>query len=298
MLQAGFAVAVMLVGGGAVAPAHADHPIIMPVRSDDLAGVQKCYDDPQSSAFCDKCAGPNNYNPSLTNYVILRETLKAGGMPVRLVGIDSPNSARSRLMVETGVATVKADWDFNMDGNNQLLKSDPFIEAGLLFKGLYGLADNEALQKAADIGDVKDLSAVMNPNWRLDWQVLQAMEITDLYPVSTKSQMFRLVARHRADFTLLEFSPRPDLMQEYDGIKLVPVVGVKVAMPNAQHFMVSRKSPRAQEIVAALNRGLQILKQTGLISQCLAQGGLVNASTRDWQVLNTRDLDGNGQRLF
>lgn len=280
------AVVLFVVVVGLPVAGYADPPVIMPVRSIDLSGVQKCYDDPQSSDFCDRCNGPNYNNTSLTNYVLLRETLKAGGMGVNVVGIDSPNSARSRLMVADGVATVKADWDFNIAGNDSVLKSDAFIEAGELFKGIYGLPDNSNLQKARDLDDIRRLTAVSNPHWRLDWMVLTEMNLASLYPVSTTGQMYHLIAQGRADFTLLEFSPRSDMMREFEGGRLLPVPGLKVAMPNAQHFMVSRQSPRAEEIIQTLNSGLMKIRENGLLSRCLHQGGLVNASTRDWKILN------------
>jgi hypothetical protein len=284
--------------GGALNDAQADPPLIVPVRSTDLEGVQKCYDDPQSSGFCDRCKSPNNNNNSLTNYVLLRETLKAGGMDVRLVGIDSPNSARSRMMVETGVATIKADWNFNIDNNDLVLKSDAFIRSGELFKGVYGLPDNTSLHNIRDIGDIRPLIAATNPHWRLDWQVLKNMELASLYPVSTTAQMYHLIAQRRVDFTLLEFSPRADMMREFDGEKLVPAPGVKVAMPGSQHFMVSRKDARAQEIIAVLNRGLKALRQNGLLAQCLRQGGLINAQTADWKVLNVSETGISENQIF
>ncbi|OKH89680.1 hypothetical protein [Thalassospira sp. TSL5-1] len=266
--------------------AQADPPLVMPIRSVDLAGVQECYNDPHPGGFCDQCKSPNTGNYSLTNYVLLREALKAGGMDVKLVGIGSPNSARSRMMVETGMATIKADWDFNMDQNEHVLKSDAFIRSGEFFKGIYGLPENPLLKNIHDIRDLRPLIAATNLHWRLDWQVLQNMRLASLFPASTMSQMYNLIGQGRADFTLLEFSARPDMVRELNGLKLAPVADVKVALPGSQHFMVSRGDMRAERIIAVLNRGLKTLRENGLLSQCLHQGGVINAKAADWKVLN------------
>ena len=266
--------------------AQAESAIIMPVRSIDLGSVQACYHDLHSSGFCDRCKSPNIDNISLTNYVLLRETLKAGGMDVRPVAIASPNSPRSRKMVETGMATIKTDWSFNIDHNDQVLKSDAFIRQGEFFKGIYGLPDNPLLQNVHDLADLRLLSATSNPRWRLDWQVLSRMKLANLFPASRIAQMYSLIELRRADFTLLEFAVGPDMVREVHGVKLAPVAGVKVVLPGSQHFMVSRKDPRAEKLIAVLNRGLKVLRENGLLAQCLRQGGLINARTAHWKVLN------------
>ena len=283
------AVALALLVWGRADDVLADAPLIMPVRAIDLGDVQQCYRDPHPGGFCDGCKSPNNGNNSLTNYVILREALKAGGMDIRVIGIASPNSARSRVMVETGLATIKADWDFNMDHNDRVLKSDAFIGPGELFKGIYGRVDNALLRNVRSLDDLRNLTATTNPNWRLDWLILQNINPAYVFSASTTTQMYHLIGEGRVDFTLLEFSPQPGMMRELDGQKLLPVPGVKMALPASQHFMVSTRDARASEIIAAVNRGLRVLRENGVLTQCLRQGGLINPATENWKVLNAAE---------
>jgi len=112
------------------------------------------------------------------------------------------------------------------------------------------------------------------------------MGLRKLVKASTKSQMFTLVAHRGIDFTLVEFSDLPDLAQIHDGIRLVPAPGVKVSLPNSQHFMISKKHPQAEQILVAVNRGLTQLHKLGFIENCLAESGIVNRRVDDWTVLN------------
>ncbi|MDP2698174.1 hypothetical protein [Thalassospira sp.] len=264
--------------------AQAETMILFPVQTADLTGIEDC--SRGQNAYCDRCDVANHNNVSLVNYTILRHALQAGGMAAQILPVESPNSERSRMMVFMGQATVKTDWNFNIDGNDQVYKTQAFMMPGDFKKGVYGLADNAILQSVTRLEDLRRLRAVMNPNWRLDWQILEQFDMPTLFSASTTPQMFRLIAENRADFTLLEFSSAPDMGREVEGIRLVPVPGITVALPGSQHFMVSRAVPNAPEIVAALNRGITILRNNGFIGKCLRQGGILHDETADWAVLN------------
>jgi hypothetical protein len=278
-------------GPGFDFPAWAQRGIVisMPVRSADFAGVLDCYKDDgkkDAGGFCDRCRAQNLNNVSLLNYVILREALRSGGMDARIFPIESPNSERSRKMVESGMATVKSDWAFNIDGDKDVIKTSAFIRAGTFVKGVYGLAGNAKLQSVRTRDDLHDLKGVMNPNWRLDWKIMQSLGAADIFPVSTTAQVFRLIGDHRADFSLFEFSPAQDMGRSFDHIRLVPVPGIKVVLPESQHFMVSRRFPLAHEVAGAIDKGLVVIADQGLIDRCLRQSGVLNPRVKDWFPIN------------
>ncbi|WP_430474273.1 hypothetical protein ACQ0MK_20970 [Thalassospira lucentensis] len=258
--------------------------ITVPVRDADFAVVEACALD--ENPACRQCVEQGSNNVSLMNFSILSEALQKGGITAPLRPVPSPNSERSRLMVANGSADIKSDWAFNIENNENVLKTAPIILAGELEKGLYGHRGINDIRAGIAIEDVKDLRGVSIRTWRLDWQVMEDLAPKSLTSVPTVKQMFALIDLRRADFTLLEFSSEPDMGREIDGIRLVPFAGVKVSLPESQHFMVSRKLPHADEIVEAVNRGIAILREEGFIRRCLVNSGMINQRVEGWRTLN------------
>lgn len=126
----------------------------------------------------------------------------------------------------------------------------------------------------------------MNPNWRLDWKILNTIGLKKLEPASTKDHMYNLISRRGVDFTLLEFSSLEDLGQIRNGIRLVPTPDVKIALPNSQHFMISKKDPRGSKILDVVNSGLSRLHEQGFIEKCINESGIINSRVKGWVVLN------------
>lgn len=266
------------------APLKQDRIIQIPVRQADIDDVEACIRNPSDD--CRKCLQSNQSNLSLMNYTLLREALHAGGIEADIQPIISPNSERSRKMIASGMADIKTDWAFNISGNGDLLETEPFLMAGEIEKGLYvprGFIDGHADNA---LPDIHNLRAVGIRNWRLDWQVLESLPLASLTNAATIKQVFSIINAGRADFTLLEFSSRPDMGREVDGIWLYPIPGIKVSLPETQHFMVSRKLKDADRVVEVLNRGIKALRDNGFIRLCLMNYGIIRPDVQNWHTLN------------
>lgn len=265
----------------------ADDVLLFPTSPKDLVDINICH---KSSGTlyqkCSTCVAGNSTGSAFVNYTILLHTLRAGGLKVQLDPVKSPNSERSRIWVTKGLASIRGDWDFNIDGNTNVYKSDAFIRPGRITKGLYGLPANARLHSVKSLADLQNLTATTSPTWRLDWKILSTIGLKKLEPVSTKANMFSLVQRRGIDFTLLEFTELSDLSQVWGDIRLVPAKGVKIALPNSQHFMISKRIPRSEDIRDGVNRGLAKLHASGFIDACLRESGLVNPQVQQWVTLN------------
>ncbi|AJD53432.1 hypothetical protein SAMN02744133_10552 [Thalassospira xiamenensis M-5 = DSM 17429] len=274
----------LLATSASTAPLKQDQIIRLPVRQADIEGVEACIRSPSDD--CRKCRESNQSNLSLMNYTLLHEALHAGGIKAEVEPVISPNSERSRKMIASGMADIKTDWAFNISGNDDFLKTDPLLRAGEIEKGLY--APRGFMEGKADnaLPDIHTLRAVGIRNWRLDWQVLESLPLASLTNAATVKQMFSIINAGRADFTLLEFSSRPDMGREVDGIWLYPIPGIKVSLPETQHFMVSRKLKDADKVIEALNRGIKTLRDNGFIRLCLMNNGVIHPEVEDWHTLN------------
>src|SRR5690606_32606822 len=96
----------------------------------------------------------------------------------------------------------------------------------------------------------------------------------------------RMVSAQRADFTLAPFQPSPDMKIELNGMELVPIEGLKVAITGTRHWPVSRRHPRGQEIYDALQKGITLMKQRGIIRKAYEESGLFQPEVGAWRLIH------------
>lgn len=267
--------------------AVAGESVRVPLHERDVQAVETCATGRSvHDVDCRHCVAGALTSNGYLNFVVLMHALRAGGLTLPVIPVTSPNSERSRRMVETGRATARGEWDFNIDGRDAVLKTAAFVPPGTIVKGIYGLPVNKRLHGQFKPEDMAGLSAAMIPTWRLDWKILASMNLKHVEAVYTRDALYTMVANRGIDFTLLEFSSLPDMSRVLGGVRLVPAPGVKVALPNSRHFMISRAHPMADALVGAINRGLEVLHGDGFIKQCLVDTGVINLRVADWTVLN------------
>jgi hypothetical protein len=72
-----------------------------------------------------------------------------------------------------------------------------------------------------------------------------------------------------------------------DGIKMLPVRNLKVAMPGSRHFLISN-SEQGQQVLQALNAGLNQLRKEGRIRRAYTDGGFFTKKIENWTLLNAK----------
>jgi hypothetical protein len=97
--------------------------------------------------------------------------------------------------------------------------------------------------------------------------------------------MGTMVERGRVDFLVGEFPGAEDLSQYINGFRFIPVPGLKVALPGSRHVAISRQAPHAERIFDAVQIGLKILRERGLIKKGYQTVGFLNPLIDDWEVL-------------
>jgi len=225
-------------------------------------------------------------NRQVADLVILQQALIAGGLRAHFAFIPVPNAVRGRESVRSGLAVLSGEDLFSMAFTDDVFMSPPVIPNGAFVKGVYGLPDNAALQAVRTLDDLKKLSAVSSSEWKADWKTLKEIAPARLISVAQHQSMFKVVQYRNIDFTLYEFPATSDLSQIVDGIRLVPVPGVKVVLRDSRHFMISRRNPDGERVYEALCRGLTVLQQQGVIERLFTDVGFYHPELKDWTVLN------------
>jgi len=89
---------------------------------------------------------------------------------------------------------------------------------------------------------VKNFKALSNKTWFYDWAALERMHVEKI-GVPPYFQMGKMVENGRADYFVGEFPRVDDLSQYVDGVKFVPVPGLKIILPSSRHDVVLKWFP-------------------------------------------------------
>jgi len=115
---------------------------------------------------------------------------------------------------------------------------------------------------------------------------LENLKLKKLINTTKWKFIVRMVSIKRGDFLLASFQNTEDLSFFSEGIKLVPIQGLKVGLQGSRHFAISKNYPKSKELFKALNKGMKILRKEGIIKKAYEQSGFFNEKVKNWKKLN------------
>ncbi|MCH7345470.1 hypothetical protein LZ017_19000 [Pelomonas sp. CA6] len=220
--------------------------------------------------------------------LLLQQALQAGGDTRRVSLGGMPTDARLQLELRSGRALCSATSYWRADVSevqHELLLSAAVLQQGEFEAGLYTLPGHARALGCRTLAEVRRLTVLSNRDWHVDWQTLRALGLQHLLHVGNWKQMPRMLASGRADVLLAPFQPTPDLSLQVDGLRLVPIPGLKIEMHGTRHFLISRSHPQGQVLRERLDAGLAELRRQGLLRRAYQQSGFFNSRVQDWTVL-------------
>ncbi|MGE4293901.1 MAG: hypothetical protein AB7E32_17040, partial [Desulfovibrio sp.] len=220
--------------------------------------------------------------------VLVQQALAAGGMREEVEFLPTPSYGRLLAEVERGAALLTGNtvWleDIREQGN-AMLASSALIPEGRFEAGFYA-PEHEARPLAARSSDqLRALRAVSCASWRPDWRALEALHPASLLRMNDWEAILRVLALGRADYTLAPFSNAPGLALETPELRLLPIPGFKIALSGSRHIAVSALLPRGRTVLQALDRGLEVLREQGVLEQAYRECGFYNPAVRNWTLL-------------
>ena len=216
--------------------------------------------------------------------VLIQQALARQEPALRLDLAPMPTSQRlqAELRQAQAVCSATTYWREDFPDPDGLLFSDALVADGEFEAGLYTMPDNARALAARSLRDVQPLQVLVNRNWRVDWMTLQRLGMRRIQHVVNWNLMPRMLQQGRADLLLAPFQPTPDLSLTVDGVRLVPIPGLKVGMRGTRHFLVSANHAQGPQLLNQLNTGLARLRQRGLVRRAYEQSGFFNARVADW----------------
>lgn len=272
---------------GGLLPRHAAAEPLLPalIPDDVLRDYQRFLAGRDPAALGDY-GGPQSRR-DVVEVVLIHQALARQDRTLRLAMAPMPTSQRLQAELRIGHAACSATsyWREDFPEPDGLLFSDPVLLDGEFEAGLYTTPTNRRALAARQLRDVQQLRVLCNSTWRVDWHTLRALGIADLQHVASWNLMPRMLQQERADLLLAPFQPTPDLAMVVDGIRLVPVPGLKVAMRGTRHYLVSATHALGPRLCQQLNAGLAALRREGRLRRAYEQSGFFNAQVAGWTRL-------------
>lgn len=163
--------------------------------------------------------------------------------------------------------------------------SEASVQTGEFVVGIYTHPNNKKALQSRTLPDIQQLTAVSSKHW-VDWKTLESMDFNRLHNTHLWVNMVRMVYSDRADITLAPFQPNDDMSLSSEGLVLIPIPNVRIAINDSRHWVVSREHPDGERIFAALQRGMAEFQRNGRITRAYKESGFFNSQVEDWPILN------------
>lgn len=182
------------------------------------------------------------------------------------------------------ITSVTSLWRKDLSSRwSSLFMTTAVLERGQFEAGFYTLQTNQQALSSQKNREIRNLKGVSSEAWVIDWKSLQNFG-ANVKHLDTWGEMVSEVSSNRSDYLLAGFQATDDLSLNLgDGIVLLPIPNVKIALLGTRHFAISRVHPLGWEFNLALHRGLMSLKKDGTIIKAYTDCGFINTSVVDWR---------------
>ena len=222
-------------------------------------------------------------------YILVQRALSLGGFHHEFEFHLGNFDARNIKMLTKGILLVSFDtiWlSHASQFQDQLFISKPVIRKGEYIAGVYTSPANKGQLQINSLEDFAKLTVVSSKDWYVDWITLKSMQPKKLIHEPDWLSMAKLVSLGWVDVMLAPFKREYPFRYVSDNFNLVAVEGVKVALQDSRHFVLSRNHPYGEQAFIALQKGLAQLRRSGLIERAYTECGFFNSRVQNWQLLN------------
>lgn len=265
----------------------ADQTIVAAVDEDIIADYQLFVGE-RDPLLIDYFGGPGARR-DVIEIVLLQQALALGGFKEKVTLRPENSYLRILKLVADGRVALSGALMWREDikpYSTHLFKTNAVVKEGEFIAGLYTRADNQRALQANTIEKISHLSAASNNHWNADVKTLAELGIRKIQFSTYWVQIVRMVVAGRADVTLAPFQVNADMKVMVEDLELVPIPGIKVALPGSRHWPISKIHPRGEEIFTALARGIEELEKKNIIHRAYEECGFFHPEVQDWKLLN------------
>ncbi len=233
--------------------------------------------------------GGKNARRDVIELVLMQQALLLGGFTEPLQFVDEENYFRSiRNVIDGKTLSISGTiWYSDLIAQqDQLYISAPIVQEGQFVVGLYTAAHNQRALASKTLAQLTQLKVATSRQWKPDLETLQYLGFDKIMYTPNWINIARMLNAGRVDITLSPVASTPDKKIHVDGITLVPIEGIKIAISGSRHWPVSKKHPLGTEFYRALNAGVAQLRNAGTIERAYRESGFFHPELEEWVLLN------------
>ena len=224
----------------------------------------------------------------VVDMILAQQALALGGFKKQFEYHTGNVNFRNTKLLEQGKLLLSMDSYWLEDAkamSNSVYMSKALIKRGEYYAGLFHSPDNQKMLKLQSYQQLKDYTSVSTPRWRTDWETLHSLPLQKLFVEHEWVSQARMVSTMWADFMLMPLMPSLNNEFNLEGIKLVAHPRLVMLLDSSRHLVVSKAHPYGKEAFKALQEGLKMLRQRGMIVKAYTQAGFIPDLSR-YEVLN------------
>jgi hypothetical protein len=233
--------------------------------------------------------GGKNARRDVIELILMQQALALGGFQKPLRFIDEENYFRSiRNVLDGKTLTISGTiWYEDLTGQYDKLHISPaIVREGEFVVGMYTSPNNQRALASKTLAQVNQLKVVTSHQWKPDLNTLKGLGFSNIMYTPNWINMARMINAGRVDVTLSPFEMNLAKSIVVEGIHLVPIEGIKVAISGSRHWPVSKKHPLGDEFYTALVKGVEQLRHAGTIERAYRECGFFHPELTEWKLLN------------
>lgn len=233
--------------------------------------------------------GGNYARRDVIELILMQQALALGGFKKPLRFVNEENYFRSiRNVLDGKTLTISGTiWHEDLAGQTDKLHiSPPIVRDGEFIVGIYTSPKNEQAQASKTLAQLSKLKVVTSRQWKPDLTTLESLGFNNIMYTPNWVNMVRMINAGRVDLTLSPFEMNPAKTIVVEGIQLVPIEGVKIAIKGSRHWPVSKTHPLGDEFYSALAKGIEQLRSAGTIERAYRECGFFHPDLAGWKLLN------------
>jgi hypothetical protein len=224
----------------------------------------------------------------VVDMILAQQALVLGGFRKEFEYQTGNVNFRNTKLLEQGKLLLSMDSYWLEDAKSMsdaVYISEPLIKRGEYYAGVFYSPNNKKMQQLNSYAQLSEYTSVSTPRWRTDWETLHSMPLQKLFVEHEWISQARMVSMTWADFMLMPLMPSLKNEFNLEGIKLVAHPKLVVLLDGSRHLVVSKNHPHGVEAFKALQVGLKILNERGMIIKAYTQAGFIPDLSK-YKVLN------------
>jgi len=224
----------------------------------------------------------------VVDMILAQQALALGGFTKEFEYQTGNVNFRNTKLLEQGKLLLSMDSYWLEDAkamSDSVYVSKALIKRGEYYAGVFYSPNNKKMQQLQSYKQLINYTSVSTPRWRTDWETLHNLPLNKLFVEHEWVSQARMVSMMWADFMLMPLMPSLKNEFNLEGIKLVAHPSLVMLLDGSRHLVVSKAHPYGKEAFKALQKGLKVLRERGMIIKAYTQAGFIPDLSK-YEVLN------------